>query len=149
MSILDRISKSKVERLLPRFQNDIDKLIVLAREGNKPQRMLGYLQLANVVVDLLPEASIFKESYHNTIIECAVAGIADSDVDIQVVARLAAAQQLVQIVPVNSTFHIQLNNVIKLMRDKIDSSLYKRPVNLNNEQTDRISSLIAKISHNI
>jgi hypothetical protein len=110
--------------------------------------MLGYLQLANVVVDLLPEASIFKESYHNKIIECAVDGIADSDIDIQVVARLAAAQQLIQIVPSNSTFEIQLNNVIKLMRDKIDSYLYKRPVNLNNEQTDRISSIIARISHN-
>ncbi len=147
MSMLYRIFRSKMERLVP--QNDIDKLMVLAREGSKQERIQAYLQLANVVVDLLPEPSAFRESYRNRIIECATDGILDSDVEIQCVAELAAAQQLVQIVPSNSTIATELKNLLNLLRDRIDSFLYNRPTNLSKEQADRVGSIVAEIKLNI
>lgn len=140
MDMLNRIFRAKMERLVP--QNDIDKLMILAREGSKQQRIQAYLQLANIVVDLLPEPSVFKESYRDRIIECALVGTTDNEIEIRYVARLAAAQQLINIVPPGSKFEVQLKNLINLIRDKIDSSLYVRPDSLNNEQMDRIKSLI-------
>jgi hypothetical protein len=140
MDTLNRIFRSKMERLVP--LNDIDKLMILALEGSKQQRIQAYLQLANIVVDLLPDPYVFKESYRDRIIECALVGTTDSEIEIRYVAKLAAAQQMISIVPRSSKFEIQLKELVNLIRDKIDSDLYVRPSSLNDEQVDRITSLI-------
>jgi hypothetical protein len=144
MGLLDKIIRSKIKRLIP--QSDIDKLMILAREGNNQQRIQAYLQLSNITVDLLSEPAVMREAYRARIIQCATASINDDDLGIQSAAKLAVAQQLLQVVPHDSSTESELKRVTNLLRDKLTSLKCGTRKHLSQDEEGTINSLIPRLA---
>ena len=140
MSMIDRIVKSKLERHKPR--NEITRLIDRAKGGTESERVQAYLQLSNVVVDLLPVPKPMRESYRGDIFDCALSGIRDSSISVQTAAKLAAAYQLAHMAPGGNGFSAELQDRIVHLTKELEPFLRNRPKPVGSIKAELIRSML-------
>ncbi len=143
MSMIERIVKSKLDRHMPR--NEIDRLLDKAKGGSESERIQAYLQLANVIVDLLPEPKPMRESYRKEILDCALSGIRDSSISVQIAAKLAAAYQLVHLNSGEKNIDAELRDRIVRLTEELEPFLRNRSNPANGINVESIRFMLGML----
>ncbi len=143
MSMIDRIVKAKLERHMPK--NEITRLIDKAERGSENERVQAYLQLSNIIVNLLPEPKPMREAYRNDILQCVLSGIRDSSISVQTAAKLAAAYQLAHLNSGGSSIGPELRDKIIRLTEELEPFLRNRSNPANGIEAESIRSVLDSI----